>query len=724
MADNTFKCRFCDKPPFPNSRALTQHLQRNKLCRQALEDAKKAPAQASIAPGMLTCIRIHSPPKRQFKSALGTNPDLMCNLLGANNHASVTQQKQDQLDYSALFDQNSHSDEDSLAFMGDDEDEDDVELTPHLEKLRNSVLLDFREYRQEALDCPPLTKKHVDAINLMFTLRKTKASLETYDSIMEWHLKATGAMHEHESVTLCDGFISRDKLFTFLRKRYNMEKGHNIPTEIILPYSKARAKIICNDAGKMIQSLLTDPRIKATDYLFFDNNNPFAPPQEDLSYIGDLNTGKAYIETWHKLITNPNKQILVPVPIYIDGTVTGQFAHLPITPVKISLGIFTREARDRDYMWRTLGYIPATSREKARGKRLLIDSGHVDGTMPYLESLEDEGQVADKNVVKAQDMHTILATILEGFVEIQKAGLRWDLQIGGRVFRDVEFKFFVPFIKADTEEADKLCGSFLARTRNVAQLCRYCECPTAYSDQPLAKYPYKTPKKIGKLVSDNDIEALKALSQQPIKNATYALRFGAHNSQGVHGACPMDMLHHIYLGIFKNIRDCFFEQLGENSQVAEEADALAKEYGVLFSRQSERDMPKMKFSKGIRDGKLTGKEYVGVILLMLAVLRSSLGRPMVQGARQFKKDPNALPDWIMMLETLLEFQSWMKSPPNEEATRSSLGAKAPLCHVLHQGSCETLGWYGAQNHQVSCHSTPSTGHQKLWCAPRNRLWFQ
>ena len=62
------------------------------------------------------------------------------------------------------------------------------------------------------------------------------------------------------------------------------------------------------------------------------------------------------------MIKHPHKQILLHVIFYINGANTGQFVDLPLTAVKISLGIFMRKARDKDYMWGTLGYIPAYSK--------------------------------------------------------------------------------------------------------------------------------------------------------------------------------------------------------------------------------------------------------------------------------------------------------------------------------------------------------------------------
>ena len=63
-----------------------------------------------------------------------------------------------------------------------------------------------------------------------------------------------------------------------LKERYNYDETKwNMVKEITLLHSRARAKIVCNDAQAVLESLLTDPRIRDEDYCFF-NNDPFAPP--------------------------------------------------------------------------------------------------------------------------------------------------------------------------------------------------------------------------------------------------------------------------------------------------------------------------------------------------------------------------------------------------------------------------------------------------------------
>ena len=532
-----------------------------------------------------------------------------------------------------------------------------------------SVLEDFQQYIEDAPTfAGPLTTRERRSIELMGILREGKASLRTYEEVMKWHYVSTGKLLPHSKLGSCSEFISRKILFASLSQRYHLEETKwGIIDVITLPSSKARAKIVRNDFRRCLQSLLADPRIEDDDYLFFDEN-PWAPPPELSSddkenFIGDINTGRAYRESYAKYIKKPWKQVLLPIIFYIDGAATGQFANLPVTPLKFTLGIFNRKAREKPHLWRTLGYVPAISSERSRGRRQLAESGHVDAQMANQDLLENEGTNARHNVAaKAQDLHTMLSNIMEDVYELMKTGFIWDLTYKNSVYRSIEFVLFVPFFKVDTEEADRLCGSFTSRTKNIKQLCRYCCCPTSECDDPKAKPKMKTIKMIQRLVKSQDDDGLKELSQQMIDNALYPLRFGAHNGEGPHSACPLEMLHALLLGIFKYVRDCFFTQIGESSKIADEINALAVEYGELYQRQSDREKPKTKFSNGIQKGKLMAKEYRGVLLIMATILASSQGRKLLRKKKLsiFAQD-DGLGDWSMLVETLLMWEVWLKS---------------------------------------------------------------
>ena len=291
----------------------------------------------------------------------------------------------------------------------------------------------------------------------------------------------------------------------------------------------------------------------------------------------------------------------------------------------------------------------------------MLDSNNVDGAMAHPDALEDEGKEHNKNVIKAPDLHTMLAKILESYTPLQQSGFKWDLCYKKK-WCNIEFVLCTPFFKVDGDEAEKLCGKHTSRTASVACLCRYCVCPTDKSDDPNADYPHKTKPVILGLTLDKDFDKLKAMSQQCIDNATCAIRFGAQNSRSIHGACPMEMLHATLLGMFRCIRDCFFEQLGAGSKLATLINGFAQELGGLMSRQSDRNLPKTRFGQGICEGKLMAKEHPGILSCSSAVLRFTKGndllrrkRPKMFGTEEQRKD------WRMLVETLLEWEDWLKS---------------------------------------------------------------
>ena len=186
----------------------------------------------------------------------------------------------------------------------------------------------------------------------------------------------------------------------------------------------------------------------------------------------------------------------------------------------------------------------------------MIDSHHMDSVVKYPNALsESEGHFADEDIPKAQDLHAMLDVILQSYVDLQNSGFIWDLMYRNRLYKNIEFVLFTPFFRTDSDEAEKLCGKYTSRTANVKQLCRYCYCPTDQTDEPFAQFPAKNTAEIMRKVRKNDLVALKNMSQHCIKNSMYKLRFGCHNEQGIHGACPMDMLHAILLGVFHYVRD-------------------------------------------------------------------------------------------------------------------------------------------------------------------------
>ena len=78
------------------------------------------------------------------------------------------------------------------------------------------------------------------------------------------------------------------------------------------------------------------------------------------------------------------------------------------------------------------------------------------------------------------------------------------------------------------------------------------------------------------LVNAGDIDGLKAISQQYFNNCWYKVRFGQHNDYGIHGACPIEVLHWLQIGKFTYLRDMFFDQLGKTSDLSKTFNGIAR----------------------------------------------------------------------------------------------------------------------------------------------------
>jgi len=238
----------------------------------------------------------------------------------------------------------------------------------------------------------------------------------------------------------------------------------------------------------------------------------------------------------------------------------------------------------------------------------------------------------------------------------------------------------------------------------VKSHCHNCTCRSEESDNPDAKFQFKTPKMINRLAQRNDEDALNAMSQHNINNAFHKLEFGKHNNRGIHGACPSEMLHAILLGLFLCCHSVFFEQIGPSSKAAKAVNALAKLHGKLFQHQSDRDMPHTKFAKGTQAGKLMAKQHRGTLLIVAAILRCSRDRQMLAESRKgCFNTQEQIRDWVLLVETLLEWGHWLCS---EEIDRSVVictkGKNKFIMHLLKRIANRTkgLGWNIVKFHNI------------------------
>lgn len=563
------------------------------------------------------------------------------------------------------------------------------------------LLSDFKDYcRYAGHNFVPLPPEYVAGIQLLDILDSHIGSLgDLYDNIYKWHISNLDAATR----------VTRKSLMKRMTKRYNLKGLEPKQKRIELPSTKARVQLTMHDARAQLVSLLVDPRIKDTDYLFHENN-PFNPPPSEFEHVNDINSGLSYRETYKELIEpapfaeNGRRKVLLPIIMYMDGTISGQFANLPIEQLKFTVGILNRESRNHEHAWRILGYVNNYLPEDTKAKDMMAQSKHMDKDGYYAASDSEvetadprdivdleEGIVGDEdndgqdkeetppdpdNIeleekkvpdILAQDLHTMLDKMLGTYRELQEQGLDWDLCIGNKVY-PVHFVLYLALFKGDTQEHDKLCGKYTSRTEKVKHLCRYCHVPNEETDDPQADYPRKTQTEIEPLIEAEEKEALQNMSQQLIHNAMYKIRCASlssdHKFFGIHGITPAEGLHYIQIGKYAYLRGAFFECIGKTSEVAKLLNAHARNVGVTLHRQSDRDKPRTMFTKGLMKGKVMAHEMRGVILVILASIRTTKGRNILMNSKGKTKKAfgtmKQVKDWCQLLQLWLQYEAWLE----------------------------------------------------------------
>ena len=129
--------------------------------------------------------------------------------------------------------------------------------------------------------------------------------------------------------------------------------------------------------------------------------------------------------------------------------------------------------------------------------------------------------IGEKNF---EDMHAMIGVILESLEPVQRRGFLWDQAYRGVIYRNIHYKIFIPYVKCDNAEADKLCSKYEIRCGNVKQVCRSCHIPMQQANDHMHKVKHKPVPEIQKLVERGDLEGLKSISQSYIINAFHKLQ--------------------------------------------------------------------------------------------------------------------------------------------------------------------------------------------------------
>ena len=105
-----------------------------------------------------------------------------------------------------------------------------------------------------------------------------------------------------------------------------------------------------------------------------------------------------------------------------------------------------------------------------------------------------------------------------------------------------------------------------------------------------------------------------------------------------------------------------------SKQALDDIGFLAQKYKGQLSRQSERNLPRTKFSHSILTvTKREAHDYAGMLIGLLIALLSDCGREIIQIEREM--NPNRIADQVQFIEIILGMEEWLKhGSPTQKQT--------------------------------------------------------
>jgi len=324
-----FTCKYCSHKPFKSAAGLASHIAqvtRCSLLSQADGQVPQLPTRPTLP--QLDSVDNQQQVQRHRKSKTNRHGE-------QETGAAVPDPAQNQdsplpnnsRDHGQMDEDSEEAADGQFAFADDSTDDSDDGSSTDLQyvapddpEVCTESLAKFLEYvKWIELEHHPFDKYEEASIRLIDLLRRKRSTLDTYPEVMEWHLRQSGDLLPGMNPGDYVHYHTRRAIIDKLNIRYNGPLEGSKPSQpkpkplfnlkhTVLPVSGAKVELIYHDARDCIVSLLTDPRFTDDDWQHFDNN-PQAPPPDDLKYYGDTITSEGYLATHKELIKVPTKQI-------------------------------------------------------------------------------------------------------------------------------------------------------------------------------------------------------------------------------------------------------------------------------------------------------------------------------------------------------------------------------------------------------------------------------
>jgi hypothetical protein len=411
----------------------------------------------------------------------------------------------------------------------------------------------------EALANLPKLSSFLSAfVELYEICRKRGILLGMFDDLVSWAEKHCNSQTFLSSVQM---FPRQDLLLQMLYQLFPVPKAESVPVSMEMGNEQLapegyehlpRHTIVAQKLPilSLLQEYLLDLHLFGDKHNLVNSHNPFekyvSPNQGN---DRELIAGCWYARTYDARITDPSKQFLLMLKLYLDktGRTAGVGSYCG-KPVILSSPLLNQSCHQLTSAWRLLGLIEdleiLSSAKKSQQSRRKQEQGCT-----------------------IRDYHKVLSTILQQLTELQQSGKTpLYIRMGDKI-RCVHVIPVVSVITGDAKSGDTLCCHYLGKNCK-GRVPRLCLTPFSCLEDPmraceLVKMSDMQTLHQGATEDDRPENERKVYCKELKQTSTHVINctlnhldFGS-NELGATLATQTDMMHACESGMFPRILSVF-----------------------------------------------------------------------------------------------------------------------------------------------------------------------
>jgi hypothetical protein len=482
-------------------------------------------------------------------------------------------------------------------------------------------------------------------ISLLKILDDINAPDYAFESVLKW---ARNAQTDGYSF-YPDGGQSRMKNVDVLFKSVtNAQKLLPSVLPVNVPHGPP-CEVIAYEFAPQLLNLLQNPSIMTAENLLIDLCNPLKPYQSPDGRLGDAISGSVYRNAYDRMITDPTRQLFVPIIQWIDRThVTGN-ARFSLKPYMFSPAIFKEEFRRTIQAWGYHGFLPK----------------------PKLSSAQNQTNMKQGDNIR--NYHAQLHAVLRSMCIAGPHLTNVLLPIGPYGKMQVDVITCILFVIQDMQEGDMLCGRFGSHGKGIQRHCRACDVNYEQLDNPYVQCAFLNASEVSDIAHNGDVDIRKRWSQHKLNNVFDYVPM-ADPLRGIYGSTPVETMHAFRKGMIEMVTFLVLENVPPSKLAA--LDALAIRFHRTHRQTIRSTFPATDFSQGITNlTKISASERLGLVFLFVILAQYDEGWQILQStfdAQHSKavlttddavvtlpKPSVDLPAVLAVFEALLCFDQWL-----------------------------------------------------------------